>query len=285
MSNIQYKTVQVGLLNIFYRDAGSPTLPGLLLLHGHSSASHAFRNILPQLSEMFHVVAPDYPGFGNSTRPHPEEYAYTFANLSNTIDKFTEQIGLTKFSIYLLDFGAPIGLTLAAKHPERITGLFTQSSNSYFEGVALFFDDVRAFWANRDDSDTRKAAIEHMFSIKGIEWAYKAGVSPASRIGFDAIALDIYYTYVYPGTLETRLALMRDHENNVKTYPEWQAYLRKYKPKVVGVSGKRDPFFRPRRGDAFKLDVPDADISFIDGGHYLIESHPEEIVTALKKLL
>ncbi|KIX95743.1 uncharacterized protein Z520_08451 [Fonsecaea multimorphosa CBS 102226] len=281
-SDVQYKTIQIDSVKIFYREAGSASLPGLLLLHGHASASHTFRNILVQLSDTFHVVAPDYPGFGNSDRPDPKNYPYTFTNLANTIDKFTEQVGLTKYSLYLFDFGAPIGLIMASKHPERINGLFTQSGNAYVEGLAPAFDGIKALWANPEDP-AKADALKPIFSPEGIDWAYKHGVEPASRIGPDAPALDAYYTS-REGAVDIQLALLRDYENNVKSYPEWQAYLREHKPKVVGLWGKNDPFFASPGAEAFKRDVPDADITVIDAGHFLNESHPEEVVKALKKL-
>ena len=282
MSYVQYKTVQVDSVKVFYREAGSASLPGLLLLHGHASASHTFRNILAQLSGTFHVVAPDYPGFGNSDRPDPKEYPYTFANLASTIDKFTEQIGLTEYNVYLFDFGAPIGLTMASKHPERITGIFTQSGNAYDEGLSPAFDAIKAMWASPDDP-AKMDALKHIFSPQGIEGAYTHGVQSPSTIGPDAPALDIYYTS-REGALDIQLALLRDYETNVKSYPEWQAYLREHKPKVVGVWGKNDPFFASPGAEAFKRDVPDADISVIDAGHFLVESHPQEIIKGLKKL-
>jgi pimeloyl-ACP methyl ester carboxylesterase len=282
MSVIQYKTVQVDSVKVFYREAGSASLPGLLLLHGHASASHTFRNILTELSSTFHVVAPDYPGFGNSDRPDPKDYPYTFVNLASTIDKFTEQIGLTKYNVYLFDFGAPIGLMLASKHPERITGIFTQSGNAYDEGLSPAFEDIKAMWANPEDP-TKMDALRHIFSPQGIQWAYKHAVASPSIVGPDAPALDIYYTS-REGALDIQLALLRDYENNVKSYPEWQAYLREHKPKVVGLWGNSDPFFASPGAEAFKRDVPDADISVINGGHFLIESHPREVVKALKKL-
>lgn len=283
MSEIQYKTIQIDSVNVFYREAGSPSLPTLLLLHGHASASHTFRNILPQLSNTFHLVAPDYPGFGNSDRPDPKDYSYTFVNLANTIDKFSEQLGLTKYSLYLYDFGAPIGFIMASKHPERVTGLFSQSGNTYDEGLSPAFDGIKAMWANPEDS-AKVDALRPIFSPEGISWAYKHGVENPSSIGPDAPALDIYYTS-REGAIDIQLALLRDYENNVKSYPEWQGYLRKYKPKVVALWGKNDPFFASPGAEAFKRDVPDADISTIDGGHFLNESHPQEVIKALKKLL
>lgn len=173
MSAVQYKTAQVDSVKIFYREAGSPSLPGLLLLHGHASSSHTFRNIIPLLSSTFHVVAPDYPGFGNSGRPDPKDYSYNFVNIASTIDKFTEQIGLTKYVVYIFDFGI-MGLMLASKHPERITGIFTQSGNAYAEGLSPAFEGIKAMWANPEDPAVWEP-LQHMFSDEGIAWAYNIG--------------------------------------------------------------------------------------------------------------
>ena len=282
MSAVQYKTEQVDGLKIFYREAGSPSLPGLLLLHGHASSSHTFRNIIPELSNTFHVIAPDYPGFGDSDRPDPKDYTYNFVNLANTIDKFTEKIGLTKFSIYIFDFGAPVGFLIAVKHPERINGFFTQSGNAYDEGLSPAFEGIRDMWAHPEDS-SKLDAFKPMFSPEGIPPPYYHGVPDPSRVCPDPANLDIFYTS-RPGARDVQLALLRDYEENVKKYPEWQAYLRKHKPKIVGIWGKNDPFFAPPGAEAFKRDVPDADVMVVDGGHFMCESHPQEIIQALKKL-
>ena len=282
MAGVRYKIEKVDSVNVFYREAGSASLPGLLLLHGHASGSHTFRNILPQLADTFHVVAPDYPGFGNSDRPDPKDYPYTFVNLAHTLDKFTEQIGLSKYMVYLFDFGAPIGLMLASKHPERILGIFSQQGNAYDEGLAPAFDGVKALWADPNNQSKVDAAAQ-IFTPGMIEWVYKHGVEPASLVGPDAPALDTYYTS-RPGAIDVQVALLKDYENNVKSYPEWQNYLREHKPKIVAIWGKNDPFFQPPGAQAFKRDVPDADVSIIDGGHFLNESHPQEIVKGLKKL-
>lgn len=283
MSEVLHKEIQVDSVNVFYREAGSAALPGLLLLHGHASSSHTFRNILPQLAQSFHVVAPDYPGFGNSERPDPKHYPYTFVNLAKTIDKFTEKIGLTKYVIYLFDFGAPIGLMMAAKHPERVTGLFTQSGNAYDEGLSPAFQPIKDMWASPDD-DAKLDALKHIFTPEGIFGVYKHGAEQPLQVGPDAPALDVYFTS-RPGATDIQFALLRDYENNVKLYPEFQAYLRKYKPKVVGIWGKHDPFFAPPGAEAFKRDVPEADISVINAGHFVVESNPRVIIDGLKKLL
>ncbi len=282
MSTVQYKTEKVDSVNVFYREAGSTSLPNLLLLHGHASASHTFRNILEKLSDTFHIVAPDYPGFGNSDRPDPKDYTYTFVNLAETIDKFTEQVGLTKYAVYIFDFGGPIGFMLGAKHPERITGFFSQSGNAYDEGLSPAFDGIRPMWANPEDP-SKMEPLKHMFSPEGIKGAYTHGVPSPDRISPDPANLDIYYTS-RPGAVDIQLALLRDYEINVKTYPEWQAYLREHKPKIVAIWGKNDPFFASPGAEAFKRDVPDADITIIDAGHFLNESNPEDIIKGLKKL-
>lgn len=283
MNNIEFKTVQVDSVKIFYREAGSPSLPGLLLLHGHASSSHTFQKIIGELSSTFHVVAPDYPGFGNSDRPKSGDYAYTFVNLANTIDKFTELIGLTRFVIYLFDFGAPVGLMIASKHPERVLGLFTQSGNAYEEGLSPAFEGIKAMWANPNDQSKVEPLKQMIFSSEGLAHAYTHGVSSPSHIGPDAPALDYHFTS-REGAVDIQIALLRDYENNVKTYPEWQAYLRQHKPKVVGIWGKHDPFFSPPGAEAFKRDVPDADISVIEAGHFVMDSNPREIIEGLRKL-
>ncbi len=284
MSNIvQYNTAKVDSVNVFYREAGSPSLPTLLLLHGHASASHTFRNIIPELSKTFHVVAPDYPGFGNSEHPEMKDFTYTFPNIADTIDKLTQQIGLTKFYLYIFDYGAPIGFIIALKHPERVSGLFTQSGNAYAEGLAPGTQMLKDMWADPANQAKADKCLE-MFTPEGIRWAYRHGVPAPEHVAPDAPALDTYYCSG-PGAVDIQMALLKDYANVVKLYPQWQAYLREHKPKVVGLWGKNDPFFCPPGAEAFKRDVPDADISYLDAGHFLNESHPHEVIKAVKKLV
>lgn len=284
MTGVQYKTVDVDSIKIFYREAGSPSLPGLLLLHGHASASHTFRNIIPELSQSFHVVAPDYPGFGNSGRPDPKDYTYNFVNLSNTIDKFTEKIGLTKFNLYIFDYGAPVGMQIAVKHPERILGIFSQSGNAYTEGLSPAIGDLKALWADPKNPE-KLNAVKHMFTPEGIAWAYGLGAEDdPSKVAPEPAALDTYYTH-RPGAMEIQHILLADYGTPVSKYDEWQAYLRKHKPKIVAVWGKHDAFFIPPGAEAFKRDVPEADVTIIDAGHFVNETHPQEIIQGLKKLL
>ena len=283
MAAVKYHTVDVDSVKIFYREAGDPSLPGLLLLHGHASGSHVFRNLIPLLSSSFHIVAPDYPGFGQSDMPSREEYKYTFANISATIDKFTEIIGLTKFAIYVFDYGAPVGFMIAVKHPERITGIVTQSGNAYDEGLSPAFGDLRAYWADPSDPAKRQG-VSHIVAPETLKWAYTHGVDAPELISPDAAMLDIFYT-TRPGATEIQLDLLLDYGNNVKVYPEWQAYLRQYQPKIVGIWGKNDPFFAPPGAEAFKRDVPHADVIVVDGGHFLNDFIPEKVAEVAKKLL
>lgn len=283
MAEIHYKTEEVDGVKVFYREAGSSSLPGLLLLHGHASSSHTFRNIIPSLSDTFHVIAPDYPGFGNSDQPDPKSFTYNFVNVAAIIDKFTEQIGLAKFNIYTFDYGAPVGFTIATKHPERILGIFTQSGNAYEDGLSPAFQGLRAWWAAPDDPSKTEAA-SHMFTPDGIKWAYNIAVESPKSVSPDAIMLDTWYTNRSPQSLEIQKKMLRDYENVLTKYPGWQAYLKKHQPKVVGIWGKHDPFFTPPGAEAFKRDVPNADITIIDGAHFLNETHPEVIIAGLKKL-
>ena len=280
---VHNKRAKVDNIEIFYREAGKPSLPTILLFHGHASSSHTFRDLIPLIADEFHVIAPDYPGFGNSSRPSPKDYKYTFVNMADTIDKFTEILGLKKFAVYIFDYGAPIGFLIACKHPERITGIFSQSGCAYDEGLSPAFEGMRKFWA--DPSPANRDPFKHMFTPEGLAGVYARGVEPPSRVSPDGANLDAYYMS-REGALEIQLDhLLKDYETNVKAYPEWQAYLRKHKPKVVAVWGKSDSFFIPPGAEAFKRDVPDADVSIIDGGHFLNDSNPQAIAAGIKKLL
>lgn len=280
---VQHKTINVDGLDIFYREAGDSSLPKIILLHGHASGSHTFRNLIPLIANQFHVVAPDYPGFGNSSRPDPQTYQYTFVNIADTIDRFTEIIGFDRYIVYLFDYGAPVGMLMACKHPERITGIFSQSGCVYEDGLSPAFAGIRKFWA--DPSPTNREPLTHIFSPEGLAGAYTLGVDPASRVAPEGANLDIYYMS-REGALEIQLDhLLKDYETNVKSYPEWQAYLRQHKPKLVAIWGKSDPFFIPPGAEAFKRDLPDADISIIDGGHFLNDSNPEAIARGIRRLI
>ena len=222
MTTVKYKTVEVDSVNIFYRESGSPSLPSILLLHGHGSSSHVFGDLIPLLSSSFHVVAPDYPGFGQSDMPSRDAYTYTFVNIASTIDRFTEIIGLTEFAIYVFDYGAPIGFMIATKHPERITGIASQSGNAYDEGLGPEgFAPLRAYWA---EPEKYREGLKSMFEYKTIKWAYTLGIDKPETINPDGGALDFFYNS-RPGALDIQMDLLFDYQNNLKLYPAWQSYL------------------------------------------------------------
>ena len=282
-SEITYKTVEVDSINIFYREAGSKSLPNLLLLHGHGSSSHVFQSLIPLLSSSFHILAPDFPGFGQSDLVPRDKYKYNFANIADTISRLTEVKGIDKFAVYTFDFGAPVGFYIASKHPERITGIVSQSGNTYEEGIGAGFAPVKAYWAEPSNPE-RREALKFIFEYSTIKWSYSHGSDAVDTINPDSGLLDLYYNN-RPGALDIQLDLLLDYDNNLKAYPAWQSYLRQHRPKVVAIWGNKDPFFAAPGAEAFKRDVPDADVTIVDGGHYLMEVMPEKIAAAVKKLL
>lgn len=286
MSVVEYKTTDVDGVNIFYRESGKPTLPTILLLHGHGSSSHVFRDLIPLLSDSFHVVAPDYPGFGQSDMPSREKYKYNFVNIANTIDKFTELIGLAEktFAVYVFDYGAPVGFMIAVKHPERVWGIASQSGNAYEDGLsAEGFVPLRTYWAEPNNPKIREG-LHEFFGPETVRMIYKNGVQHPERVNPDSGTLDLFFN-ARPGALDIQLDLLLDYENNIKVYPDWQKYLKKHQPKLVAIWGKSDAFFTPPGAEAFKRDLPNAYVEIVDGGHYLNDDMPERVAQVVKKLL
>ena len=280
--NMKYQNIRVNGLNIFYREAGKKTSPTLLLLHGFPSSSHMFRNLIPLLAERYHIVAPDFPGFGQTDLPSHKEFAYTFANLAEVIGKFTEAVELKKFSIYIFDYGSPVGLRLAVKHPERIQAIISQNGNAYVEGLSDGWNPIRTYW--KDPSQKNRDALRSMLTPQTTEFQYVHGVADKSLVSPDGRSLDDFYL-ARPGAHEAQLDLFLDYAKNVELYPEFQNFFRKYKPPFLAVWGKNDPFFLPAGAEAFKRDIPDAEIQFFDTGHFALETHFEEISAAILKFL
>lgn len=279
---IKYQTTRVNGLNIFYREAGKKDSPTLLLLHGFPTASHMFRNLIPILAEDYHVVAPDFPGFGQTDLPDHKQFSYTFANLADVIGKFTEAIGLKKFAIYIFDYGAPVGLRMALKHPERITAIISQNGNAYVEGLSDGWNPIRAYW--KDPSQRNRDAIRSMLLPQTTEFQYTHGVADKSLVSPDGRSLDDFYL-TRPGAHEAQLDLFLDYAKNVELYPEFQNFFRKQKPPLLAVWGKNDPFFLPPGAEAFKRDIPNAEVQFLDTGHFALETHYAEIGSAILKFL
>jgi pimeloyl-ACP methyl ester carboxylesterase len=282
MTAVNYRKADVDGLKVFYRQVGSTDAPTLLLLHGFPSAGHMFRDLIPQLTSRFHVIAPDLPGFGQSDMPSREKFHYTFDNIARVIDRFTEIVGLDRFAIYAFDYGAPTGFRLAVWHPERITGIVSQNGNAYQEGLSEGWTPIRAYWENASPANRR--ALRTFLAPETTVWQYTHGVPDPTAVSPDGYSLDNYYL-ARPGADELQLDLFGDYKSNVALYPTFQKYFRTHKPPFLAVWGKNDPFFLPAGAEAFKRDMPDADVRFFDTGHFALETHVDEIAAAIRKFL
>jgi pimeloyl-ACP methyl ester carboxylesterase len=280
--SVRFNSIDVDGLKVFYREAGNQARPTVLLLHGFPSASHMFRDLIPQLADRYHVVAPDLPGFGMTEQPARDKFAYTFENFAHVIDRFTEVLGLDKFALYVFDYGAPVGFRLAVKHPERITAIVTQNGNTYLEGVSEAFAPVQVYW--KEPTQTNRDALRGFLAPQTTLFQYTHGVADPSLVSPDGRNLDDFYL-ARPGNDEIQLDLLLDYQSNVALYGTIQAYLREHRPPILAVWGKNDPFFIPPGAEAFKRDVPSADIRFVDSGHFALETHAREIGTAMREFL
>jgi pimeloyl-ACP methyl ester carboxylesterase len=279
---ITYRSAKVDGRNIFYREAGRGDAPTLLLLHGFPSAGHMFRDLIPLLADRFHLVAPDLPGFGQSDMPSRNDFKYTFDNLAEAIDRFTEVIGLERFAIYIFDYGAPVGLRIAAKHPERITAIISQNGNAYEEGLSAGWNPIQAYW--RAPTQANRDALRSFLAPETTLFQYTHGVADPSLVSPDGRSLDDFYL-ARPGAHEVQLDLLLDYASNVTLYPEFHAYFRNHQPPFLAVWGKHDPFFLPAGAEAFKRDIPGADVRFFDTGHFALETHCAEIAAAIREFL
>jgi pimeloyl-ACP methyl ester carboxylesterase len=282
MSSIHYRHANVDGLNVFYREAGSADKPHLLLLHGYPSSSHMFRDLIPLLSDRFHIVAPDLPGFGQTDMPSRDQFTYSFENIANVIDRFTEVVGLDRFAVYVFDYGAPTGFRLAVKHPERITAIISQNGNAYEEGLSEGWNPIQTYWKN--PTAENREALRGFLAPQTTRWQYTHGVADESLVSRDGIALDNYYL-ARKGADEIQLDLFLDYQSNVALYPTFQAYFRKHQPRFLAVWGKNDPFFLPPGAEAFKRDIPGAQVRFLDTGHFALETHAKEIAETIRSFL
>jgi pimeloyl-ACP methyl ester carboxylesterase len=282
MRKISFRKVGVDGFNIFYREAGPKDAPVLVLLHGFPSASHMFRDLIPQLADRFRVIAPDLPGFGQSDMPERAKFSYTFDNIAGVIDRFTEVIGLGRFAIYVFDYGAPTGFRIAMRHPERITAIISQNGNAYQEGLSDGWQPIRAYW--EDPSQANRDALRTFLAPETTVWQYTHGVLDATAVSPDGYSLDNFYL-ARPGADEVQLDLFGDYKSNVALYPAFQEYFRTHKPPFLAAWGKNDPFFLPTGAEAFKRDIPEAVVRFFDTGHFALETHAREIAAAIQNLL
>jgi len=282
MRKISFRKVDVDGFNIFCREAGPRDAPVLLLLHGFPTASHMFRDLIPQLSDRLRVIAPDLPGFGQSDMPERNKFNYTFDNIAGAIDRFTEVIGIGGFAIYVFDYGAPTGFRLAMRHPERITAIISQNGNAYVEGLSDGWDPIRAYW--QEPSEANRAALRAFLTPETTYWQYTHGVADASAVSPDGYSLDNFYL-ARPGADEVQLDLFGDYKSNVALYPQFQDYFRRHTPPLLAVWGKNDPFFLPPGAEAFKRDIPGAEVRFFDTGHFALETHYAEIAAVIRGFL
>jgi len=279
---VRFLTQKVGDVEVFYREVGEKDAPVLLLLHGFPSASHMFRNLMPLLASEYRLIAPDLPGFGNTQAPSRGQFDYTFDNLYKVVEGFTEALGLKRYALYIFDYGAPIGLRLAAANPEKVTALISQNGNAYLEGFSDQWDPWQAYW--RDPSPANREACRPSLSPKTIrEWQYGTGSDP-EKLSPDGYNLDIFYMS-RPGAEEIQLDLILDYRSNVAAYPAFQAYLRKHQPPLLAVWGKHDPAFIPPGAQAFRKDIPSAEVHLLDAGHFALETHAPEVAQYIRDFL
>jgi len=282
MERIKYKTLEVNGVSIAYREAGNPENPTIVLLHGYPSSSHQYRKVLAQLSDEYHLVAPDYPGFGNSDFPSPDDYEYTFDNIAETMDTFLQVKGLDSFAIMMQDYGAPIGFRIATAHPEKVTAIITQNGNAYEEGIGEIWKGIKALWADRNDSTEQ--ALLPAFTLEGLRWDYTHGTRNPENVNPDSWHLD-YLRMSRPNAHKVNLDLWYDYQNNLKLYPKWQKYLRDNQPPVLVVWGKNDEYFPESGAEAFKKDVKNIDYNIYDTGHFALEEDGNEIIGKIRTFM
>jgi len=274
--------VSVNGIKVFYREAGDPRSPAILLLHGFPASSFMYRNLIPLLADRYHVIAPDLPGFGFTEVPKSANYRYSFDDLAGTVDHFTQVIGLNRYALEVFDYGAPVGWRLAVAHPERITAIISQNGNAYEEGLSSGWNPIQRYW--REPTNQNRSALRELLKPASVKWQYTYGVSDESLVAPESYTLDSALL-ARPGNDEIQLDLFLDYASNVKRYPQFQAYFRKWNPPMLAVWGKNDPFFLPAGAEAFKRDVPSAEVRFYDAGHFALETNGSEIAEEIHSFL
>jgi pimeloyl-ACP methyl ester carboxylesterase len=280
---VAHRTVKIDDLDIFYREAGPKDAPAVLLLHGFPSSSHMFRNLIPALADQYHVVAPDFPGFGQSSAPPVDKFTYTFAKLANVVEKFAEKVELTRYALYVQDYGGPVGFRLAVKHPERVTGLVVQNGNAYEEGLDNdFWKPLKAYW--KDHTDRNAEPLRGFLTIKATRWQYTNGVRHVEAISPDTWTID-QALLDRPGNNQIQLALLYDYRTNVALYPTWHAYFRQHQPPTLVVWGRNDTIFPAAGALPYKRDLKNIEFYLLDTGHFALEEDGDRIASLMREFL
>jgi pimeloyl-ACP methyl ester carboxylesterase len=269
-NQIYYKKANVDKLDIFYREAGDTANPLILLLHGFPSSSHMYRDLIADLADSYHIIAPDYPGFGQSSAPSTHDYIYTFDNLSSTIEHFIDHLKLRNINLYIQDYGGPVGMRIAVRRPELIRSLIIQNANAYNEGLGEALAPLVAYIEDQNAQTEEQARF--FLSMEATKWQYTNGAENIEKVSPDSYITDQYYLH-RPGNDQIQLALFRDYGGNLQKYDDWHNYFREYQPLVLVVWGKNDVMFVAPGGDAYRKDLPQAEIHQINGGHFLLEEH------------
>lgn len=282
--NVFHKTAKVGDLDIFYREAGPKDAPAILLLHGFPTSSQMFRNLIPKLADKYHVIAPDYPGFGHSSIPPRDRFTYTFDNLAMVIDEFTETVGLTRYALYVQDYGAPVGYRLASQHPDRITAIVVQNGNAYDEGLDNdFWKPIKAYW-NAPNSKAKRDNLRNLVTYEATRWQYAHGVNNPELVSPDGAAHD-QFLLDRKGNDEIQLDLFLSYGSNPALYPKWQEYFRTHQPPMLIAWGRNDQIFPAAGAEPYKRDVKTLEFHLLDAGHFALESNGDEIAQLMREFL
>lgn len=281
--SVAFSKVEVDGIKVFYRSAGDPSAPVVLLLHGFPASSFMFRELIPRLADEYCVIAPDLPGFGFTEVPEGRNYPYSFEALADTIEAFTEILELRSYAIYVFDYGAPTGFRLAVRHPERVRAIVTQNGNAYEVGLGDAWGPIRKYWSE-PTPENREVLRQNILNIEGTRWQYTHGVAAPETIAPESYTLDAALLE-RPGNKDIQLDLFLDYASNVKLYPKFQEYFRTFTPPLLAIWGRNDPFFVPPGAEAFRQDIPNAQVRFLETGHFALETHVSEIADAMKEFL
>jgi len=281
-TKVHYNTVRIKDVDVFYREAGPKTAPVLLLLHGFPTSSNMFRNLIPRLAQSFRVIAPDYPGYGFSGMPDRKTFSYTFENMTTVVEELTKKLELSRYALYVMDYGAPIGYRLALRHPEKVTGLIVQNGNAYDEGLLKFWDPIKKYWY--EPLPENRKALEFMVSPATTKWQYQNGVADPGLLDPTTWTLDQVFLD-RPGNGDIQLDMLFDYGSNVPLYPQFQAFFRKYQPPTLIVWGKNDFIFPPEGAAPYKRDLVEVETHLLDTGHFALETHGDEIAERIESFL